>query len=432
MLKVMELRRKLKHLKDEGNAVLARTEAEKRARTPEEEARFAAVNKEMDAVDAQMGEYIRVNRISEDMLRTYEPNRPALDQKGSAGPFRSFGEQLIAVADYTRGKRGDNRLFEVRAPIGMGETIPSDGGFLVQTDLIEPILKRMYDHSQVLSRVRRIPVSAPSNSIMMRTVDETSRANGSRWGGIRAYWEAEADSTTATKPKFGRLEMKLEKLMGVCYATEELLSDAAALEAIISEGFKDEFDFKLVDAIIRGTGAGQPLGLLNGGGLTTIAKETGQAADTVVTENVLKMWRALWAPSRPLAVWLYNQELEDQLEMLSVSIGTGGALSMLFTPPTDVNPFGRIKGRPAIPIEQASGPGDVGDIMLVNLGEYLMIDKGGLQAATSVHVQFLTDETTFRFVYRCNGQPMWKSALTPYKRTASTFTVSPYVTLAAR
>ena len=57
----------------------------------------------------------------------------------------------------------------------------------------------------------------------------------------------------------------------------------------------------------------------------------------------------------------------------------------------------------------------------------MTITKGGMQAASSIHVQFVTDETAFRFVLRLDGQPLWHSALTPYKGSD---TLSPFVTVA--
>jgi len=110
----------------------------------------------------------------------------------------------------------------------------------------------------------------------------------------------------------------------------------------------------------------------------------------------------------------------------------GGVEMRLFVPPTVAGAYGTIKGAPAIPVEVASGPGDVGDIVLADLQQYLLIDKGGVQAAESIHVMFLTDESTFRFIYRVNGQPVCKNKITPYKRTSSAFYQSPFVTLAAR
>ena len=58
-----------------------------------------------------------------------------------------------------------------------------------------------------------------------------------------------------------------------------------------------------------------------------------------------------------------------------------------------------------------------------------LIDKGGMKAASSIHVRFLYDENVFRFIYRVDGKPIWNKPLTPYKGSAS---VSPFVTLAKR
>jgi hypothetical protein len=64
--------------------------------------------------------------------------------------------------------------------------------------------------------------------------------------------------------------------------------------------------------------------------------------------------------------------------------------------------------------------------------QYILIEKGGLQAAESIHVAFLTAESCFRFTYRIIGSPLQKSKITPYKRTNTNFYLSPYVAIAAR
>jgi len=90
-------------------------------------------------------------------------------------------------------------------------------------------------------------------------------------------------------------------------------------------------------------------------------------------------------------------------------------------------PYGTIFGRPVIAIEQASDDvGTTGDIMLADLSQYLMIEKGSLETASSIHVRFLYDEQVFRFIYRCDGQPLWNSTLTAY---GGNNTVSPFVVL---
>ncbi len=433
MLKVFEFRRKLKALKDEGNEILTKVEAEKRSMTDPEKARFESINKEMDAVEARMDSYVKINRISEEELRVQEPQKPS--NESTEKPYRNLGEQLLDVRDFSIGRGLARRLEAVqregRAATGLNETVPSEGGFLVQTDFSTELLKNTYDTNEIPRRCRRIPISGPSNSFAMNAIDETSRATGSRWGGLQVYHEAEAASMSglSSKPKFSKLEMKLEKIMGLCYATDENLADAAQLGAIIASAFPEEMGFVLSDDIFRGDGAGKSLGILSSPALITIAKESGQAADTILTENILKMWKC--RQGRNMA-WYYNQEIEDQLNTLVISVGTGGQVVELFQEPTGNSPYGTIKGAPAIPVEVASAAGDVGDIVLADLSQYILIDKGGIQTAESIHVEFLTAQTVFRFTYRVNGQPAQKAKLTPYKRTDSNFYRGPFITLAAR
>jgi HK97 family phage major capsid protein len=223
--------------------------------------------------------------------------------------------------------------------------------------------------------------------------------------------------------------MTLNKLMGLYYATDELLTDAAALGSIVEMAFAEEFAFMLDDGAIRGTGAGQMLGILNAACLVSVAKEAGQAADSVVPENIIKMWSRLWARSRPNAVWFINQDVEPKLHTMSITVGTGGVPVYMPAGGLSQSMYSTLFGRPVIPIEQCATVGDKGDIVLADMSQYLTAVKGGIQAAQSIHVQFLTDETAFRWVYRTDGQPWWKSALTPYKGSNSQ---SPFVTLDAR
>jgi HK97 family phage major capsid protein len=92
-------------------------------------------------------------------------------------------------------------------------------------------------------------------------------------------------------------------------------------------------------------------------------------------------------------------------------------------------PYGMLLGRPVLPVEYADKLGDANDIMFVDLSQYQMISKGGIQADSSMHVRFVYGENTFRFIYRLDGQPTWNSPLTPYNAGA---TVSPFVSLAER
>ena len=347
--------------------------------------------------------------------------------------FSSFGEQMTAVmrAGIPQGSVDPRLRIQGAAGSGLSETVPSDGGFLIQQDFSNELLQEVFQTGILASRCRRIPISGNSNSLKINGVDETSRAS-TRSGGILGYWEDEADEKTKSKPKFRKIELNLKKLIGLCYATDELLDDVSALEGVIRSGFVNEFGFLLDDAIINGTGAGQPLGILQSGCLVAQGKETGQNADTIVAENIVKMYSRRFASMTSNYAWLYNQSIEPQLLTMSLAVGTGGI--PVYMPPGGLNdaPYGRLMGLPAIAIEQAAALGDQGDIILANLKDgYIIAEKGGIQADMSIHVRFIYDESVFRFVMRVDGQPTRPSALTPYKGGA-TATQSHFITLAER
>jgi HK97 family phage major capsid protein len=355
--------------------------------------------------------------------------RPALSVTSSEKEkFVSLGQQLSSVINASRpGGNVDPRLFNAAAK-ELTEAVSSDGGFLVQTDFSNDLLQQVYQTGILAPRCRKLQISGNANSIKINGVDETSRAS-TRSGGVLGYWKDEAGEKTKSKPKFRQIELSLKKLVGLCYATDELLSDASALEGFIRQAFAAEFGFKIDDAIINGTGAGQPLGILNAGCLVSVTKEAGQKADTIVWENIVKMYARLFPQSRQNAVWLINQAAETQLMQMAMSVGTGGVPVYLPAGGASAAPYGSLFGRPVIPIEQCAALGDKGDIIFADLGGYIIAEKGGIQSDVSIHVNFVYDESVFRFVMRMDGQPERASALTPYKGSD---TLSHFVTLDAR
>jgi HK97 family phage major capsid protein len=215
------------------------------------------------------------------------------------------------------------------------------------------------------------------------------------------------------------MEMNLHKMIGLCYLTDELMDDAPALQSFVMQGFVDEFAFQIDDAIINGTGAGMPLGILNGGSLVSITQESAQPADTLYYENVIKMWAQLLPTAKAGAVWLINTDVTPALATMSFNhTGLSGTGSAVYLPAggASVTPYGTLMGKPIIEIEQCATLGDAGDVILANFNQgYLLAEKGGMQSDMSIHVRFIYDEQVFRFVLRLDGQPMLRSKITPFK-----------------
>jgi HK97 family phage major capsid protein len=304
---------------------------------------------------------------------------------------------------------------------GLSENVPADGGYLLAPQIAGGIIERMYDVGQILSRVSSDPIGPNSNSMLYNAIDESSRADGSRWGGVLGYWLAEAGTKTKSKQTFRQMELKLKKVAALCYATDELLADATALESWLARTVPEELRFQVESAIIRGNGVGKPLGIMNSPCLIAPLRQGANLVDQV---DIANMWARRWQGVDDY-VWLANASVFPQLINLTVGnfpfllpVSSGGRGDPAFS----------LYGKPYIESEYTYALGTSGDIMLASLSQYQTINKGGVESASSIHVQFLTDETVFRFVYRTDGQPLWNSALTPYDAGN---TKSPFVVLDA-
>ena len=427
----------------EAKGFFAAATAEGRDLTEAEKQRDDAINERLTAL---AGDITREERRRE-WERTVAPTVPdanvqAVQRAQISGvrdlaaerPFASLGENLQAARQFAlthqlppayQGYQAN--VQQMYAATGLNENVGSEGGILVMTDFVAGLLTPLHEEGPFTTRTRNIPVSADANGIVIKAVNETSRATGSRWGGVQGYRLAEAGTLTSSKPAFRDMTLKLKKYGVLAYTTEELLRDSAALEAVIGQAAGEELSFMANDDILNGLGVAGPLGILNSGALISVTKETGQAAATVVNANLVKMWQRLHPRHRANAVWYINSEVEPQLDQLSIPAGASALEPRYVT----YGPDGvmRIKGRPVVVTEFNAALGTVGDIVLADLGDYVTIDKGGVQAASSIHVQFLTDEQVFRFIYRYDGQPALNSAITPYKGTN---TQSAYVALATR
>ena len=373
-------------------------------------------------VNEAQREPIKPNVDTRDERQRQYPGLPIKDLR-----FDNFGENLISAVEACRpGGRVDRRL--QRAILGSNETFPTDGGFLVQQDFSTQLLTRVNERSPIIPRLRQIPISASSNSIKLPAIAETTQV-GSVWGGIIMYWLAEGGTKSPTDPVLRIVELSLKKIAGLLYCTDELLQDSSAFASFAMEGFSEALDLQLETAVIRGSGAGQPLGILESPALITVAAETGQLASTIVYENIIKMYTRLDPRSESSAIWAISKSIMPQLMTMGITVGVGG--SPVWQPPNGAagRPYSTLLGIPIVPIRNCSALGTVGDIILFDPNAYLWATKGGPQMATSIHVQFTTDQTVIRLVYRCDGQPAWNSTLTPKDNSG---TLSPYIVLATR
>jgi len=356
------------------------------------------------------------------------PAAPRATANGTFG-FRNMGEfaRSVRMANPSFGGQADQRLIRnAAASTYASEGIGQDGGFLVPPDFQTEIMSRVFGEDSLIGRTRRM--RSTSNSITV-PVDTTTP-----WGstGVRSYWTAEGATKTQSKPSFENATVKAHTLATLVPVTEELLEDAPALDGYLRMATPRQMDFTISNSLIRGTGSGQPLGILNAGGLVTVAAEGGQSADTIVAMNIAKMYARMPVSSRQTAVWIMHPDAEPQL--IGMTIGN----QPVYMPAGGMSqaPYGTLLGRPILPHQVAETLGDLGDIMFIDFNEYMSLtkigggrDQNGMRTDVSIHLWFDQDLVAYRFTIRVGGQPIWNSTI---GQRDGTNVQSPYVTLAAR
>lgn len=414
---VEDLQARLEELRDESAAIAALFTEEEREPTDEEaenleanETEFNKVSKSLKAMKAATLTIPTAGRKTTDPSNP-TPTTPARPKDSARHGFESFGQFALTLVNVARREEAAvTRMNNVATTFG-SESVGADGGFVVPPEFRQSIWEKVNTQENLLTRCAQFQVGGNSITIPK---DETTPWQST--DGVLAYWEGEGDATTASKPQLKLDTLRLAKLMALVPISEELLADGPAIESWLRMKAPAKMVAKINTAIVRGTGVGQPLGILNAGSLVSVAKETSQDAATIWFANIVKMYSRLYAPLRGNAIWLINQDVEQSLYQMAFDPEATSKVPVYLPPGgLSASPYGSLLGRPVVPVEPCSTLGTQGDIFLVDLQQYLALTKagGGVQTDVSMHLYFDQALQAFRFIFRCNGQPLWGSTLSP-------------------
>lgn len=465
MNEIEKLKARLAELQEITKGIQARADSERRDLTVDEQRELDNVMVEFDQVEANINRRQRIidqeNRLSRPAESRTVPAAPIAASPATnlapaaAAPasrdglqntrlrtveerqrwgFNNLGEfaQAVRLA-VVRPQDTDQRLVQNAAASTYGsEGSGADGGFAVPPEWRSAIMRQVDAEDSLLSLCDQQPVTG--NSITF-PVDETTAWQST--GGIQAYWDSEAAAMTQSKPNLKELQVKVSRLTALVPMTEELLDDAAAMSAYVTSKAGEKLAFKINDAIVNGTGVGQPLGLLNAPCKVQVSKISSQVAATIHAKNVVNMMARMPASSFKRAVWLVNQDAIPQIMQLGFAVTDGtttnvgaGALYMGPGQMANQGAYGSLLGRPIVVTEACAALGTAGDIILADLSKYLAVVKtGGVKSDVSMHLWFDQAITAFRFILRMNGQPWLSSAIA---RKNGSNTLSTVVTLEGR
>lgn len=332
--------------------------------------------------------------------------------------FRSFSEFAYQVRQACTSPAADPRLTRAATTFG-NESSGPDGGYAVPSAFAQEIATIAHSEGSLLPLCSQLEIE--SNNVDIPK-DETTP-----WGstGIIAAWEGEGNQSTKNKPDIDTSNCRLRKLKALVPVTDELFADSHAMSTYLNRVMAAAVSWKVNDAIINGTGAGMPLGILKATSLIAQAKETSQTADTIVAANVANMLARAILTGGGNVVWLVNPDAYGQAMNLVMNE------TPIWSPGTTIDaPNGLLLGRPIVLTDACQTLGDKGDIILANMSGYqAVVHASGVALSNSMHLWFDQDLMVFRLIFRMDGQPLLSAPVTP---PHSAITRSHFVALDAR
>lgn len=309
---------------------------------------------------------------------------------------------------------------EIRAfRASMVEGTPSAGGFSVP----EPLAAQWLDDSIESEIIRPRATVWPMESATRKVPgwDAADQAGGILFGGFAMEFIAEEGPGSKQTGKLRAIQLAAKKGAIFVDISNELREDGQGFEAQLDRAIRTSIGYGLDKYFISGVGAGQPLGIRNDPAKISVTEESGQRADTIVYENLTKMFARMYPAGQQRAIWLANSTCIVPLLSLSIAVGTGGSYIPVMT---ESNGQFKILGRPVLFTAHMPKLGDADDIMFVDLSQYAIGIRRDMKLEKSNIPGWTNDLMSYRALLRFDGQGTWNEAISPENGDSLSWCVS--------
>jgi HK97 family phage major capsid protein len=386
--------------------------------TMERTQEYDGLRAQLDAVSAQMQQVLQ---LMQDAPAVRNAGYFTVDGGTADKHIKSMGDYLLSIM------RGDEKRLAViygSLKTTMDGQTGALGGYTVPTEYSAMLLQLAAEQSAVLARVKRIPVNTPAGeypALDQYFVPTAGSGDTSAAGKLKAIKRGEGASYTETNPEFEVIRYRVADVAsGMIKVTKELRADTpAGIEAFLRNVISIAVGSKLEQLVLRGNGAGEPLGILNAGARVNVSAT---AANTFAYGDAVKMVARMKAIGGA-PMWIYHPSVINDIAVMQN--GSGGPVWManLSTSPTST-----LLGYPLTTSEHLPQTDNADSVVLADLGAYVLFEKGGLYIEFSEHAAFTEGKDTWRFGMRCDGQPWVKGKITlADPQNATPYEMSPFV-----
>lgn len=340
-----------------------------------------------------------------------------------AGAFPNIGSYLRAI------KHGTSNAAQVAAlkqADQMTRTITGStngGEYLLPLTQVPEIFSVSNQQPGLFQYARRYNVPGRSLRIPYLVQDEgTTVLNRPMAGKIANVTIVGEGATKPTRePTFGQRLLTMYKYAAITQFGDELLGDdfTGELPSEVTTAVGGQIVNKMnEDITIDGTGSSEPLGALNNANTSLIAVNRATASNFTAADAFSMYQQHTHGPN---SVWMVSRRVLAKLFALQTTNNT----MVTWIANLRDKPQMLLLGLPVIVTDLLPTLGTKGDVALVNGDFYAMGLRQALTVESSIHVAFVNDVTTYRFVARGGGIPLPTSTYA-YKVDGSGNKVDPH------
>lgn len=404
MKNLIELRKKLAAKKEEMRSLIVLAQTEKRGFSDDEETNFTT----MEAEARSLEDEIKLEERAQQFAMGGAGAKHTPDDPAHESDFRSLGELISCY----RSDPYDPRLKEYRE---LAAGTKASGGVFVPPKFSAQLFEITPEEAVVRPRALVIPAeeSAPDSSITFPALDQGAGSN--MYGGVEVNWIGEGDEKPETNAKFKDLTLTPHEVAAHIIVTDKLLRNAPAVNTIITKLFRGAISAAEDDAFLYGDGVGKPNGAMASPAAITVPRKTANLityADIVAMIAQAKLGGAL--------IWAASQSILPQLLTMKDDAG-----NLIFQPNISEKMTGTLLGYPIQFKENVPVLGQAGDLVLADMGYYLIKDGSGIFIQASEHPMFKQNKTIVKAFWNVDGKP-WVNA--PFEMTNG-YKVSPFIKL---
>jgi HK97 family phage major capsid protein len=309
--------------------------------------------------------------------------------------YKAFGMKTDSIAD------------------AMAEGNTGYGNYLVPVEFPSMIVEAAIRNSPLLSQIWRLPMNGP-----IVQIPKLTQSDGSYFGGITFNeiggntWvdgaianTAEGQKITPTKAAIERNVLLAKKITAGVILTDEIIQDSVLNIVNYMTGLLVRaWQYRMEYYVIQGNGTSMPLGIINDA--TVIANALPRkTANQLSHEDIIGLDGELDEIFSGSEMWLMRKKTLANLRLKKDSVGQpivreswGERMGQPTLAPAVLgHPYHVTKNVPAL--------GTTGDVVIGNMGMYIMGIRSDMRIDISDAPRFEYDETNVRFVARLDGRP---------------------------